>query len=111
QFDWQARQSGNGQANRPRQFSALDRCCFCPGWRQNVAAGRIHRFRREIKGQATSAVPTPPCFRRMPYASLTVSSPDRLKVLVLADGVAVIVFQFAEDNGGQDSQSAQDEER
>src|SRR5437667_12753194 len=39
------------------------------------------------------------------------SSPDMLNDLVLADGVAVIVFQFAEDNGGEDGQAAQDEER
>ena len=34
-----------------------------------------------------------------------------LNDIVLADGVAVIIFQFAEDNGGEDGQSAQDEER
>ncbi len=34
-----------------------------------------------------------------------------LNDLVLADDVAVIIFQFAENNGGEDRQPAQDEER
>ena len=34
-----------------------------------------------------------------------------LNDIVLADGVAVIIFQFAENNGGEHGQSAQDEER
>ena len=33
-----------------------------------------------------------------------------LNDIVLADGVAVIIFQFAENNGGEDRQPAQDEE-
>ena len=39
------------------------------------------------------------------------SSADRLQGLVLADSIAVINFQFPENEGGQDCQSSQGEER
>ena len=48
---------------------------------------------------------------RLRLSYIQTSSPDMLNDIVLADGVAVIIFQFVENKGGEDGQSAEDEER